>query len=372
MKNSVYLVSVNKCESYENNLVRDSLLKCLKDIDFKFKKNQTILIKPNILSANSPEKAVTTHPSIIEELCKILKKYDSEIYIGDSSAINTDKALDESGMKNLSKYAKVVNLEDYDKIYFTTSAKNIKYPLSKLVFDVDLVINVAKLKTHSLTKVTLAVKNLYGCIPGRTKAYLHNKLAKINDFSEFLLENEKFISPQLNIIDGVYGLEGEGPGTAGDKIFAGIILASTSARAIDIVASEKVGFKASEILTNNLSKINTNDIKIIGDAKDINLKFKKPKSTKLTFSPLIKMLFPDLKIGFNNEVCKKCNICKNQCPVSAIKLSPYPIVDHNKCIRCFCCLEVCPHKAVIVKESKLKQNLKSVKKFTYKILKKQK
>ncbi len=350
-----YKVSIVKCNSYNSQEVRESLIQSLKDIDFNFKKNMKVLIKPNILGPYPPEKAVTTHPVVIEELCKILKKYNAKIIIGESSAYNTNQSFEVSGIKKLSKYAEILNFESVPKKVFNIN--NIKIPLPKILFEVDLIINMAKLKTHCFTKVTLASKNLYGCIPGKLKSLIHKKFPLEKDLSKVIFELNKIIKPQLNIIDGILGMEGEGPGTSGTPINSNLIISGKNNFAVDIIASEVMGFNPYNIYTNKFSKIKKEDIKIIG-SKNINLNFKKAKLTNLSFLSIFNILFPKPKIFFNHKKCTQCHVCEEKCPVQAITLKPYPICNHKTCVRCLCCIEVCPSNAIYLKENKIKETLK--------------
>ena len=172
----MHKVSVIKCNSYKKEIVKKALKESLNLINFKFHKGMKILIKPNLLLPCKPEKAITTHPVIIEELCKILSKHKAEIHIGDSASNNTNLALEVCGIRGLEKYAKIINFESEEQKIVQID-KVGKVLLPKILFDVDLVINLAKMKTHSLTGVTLCIKNLYGCIPGRLKEEYHRKFA---------------------------------------------------------------------------------------------------------------------------------------------------------------------------------------------------
>jgi len=353
-------VSVVRCSTYKNEEVRKALESSLKNINFQFKHRMKVLIKPNLLSATLPEKAITTNPVILEELCKILKTYNAEIWIGDSSAFDTDQALETCGMNKLSKYAKIINLEGEKKKDFNLGKKTHRIPLPKILFNVDLVINVAKMKTHGLTLSSLCVKNLYGCIPGRLKEQLHRILKTPKDFARFLIKLEETINPHLNIIDGVVGIEGNGPAASGTIIKPGLIIAGRKAPAVDVIATEIMGFSKNSVKTNKLSKIRREEIEVIGNAKDTRLKFKKPSTYTLPFFMALMKVFPQAKIEFNKELCKRCHLCEKKCPVKAITLNTkdgFPKCNWKKCIRCLCCIEVCPHKSVYLKEHWTKELL---------------
>ncbi len=346
------VVSIVKCSSYKKDLVKKALQKSLDNIGFKIKEGSKILIKPNLLAPQKDSNAITTNPLLLEELCKILKKYKCEIYIGDSSAHDTDLALKVCGINKLSKYAKIVNFEALPKKFFKLGKKKKleKVPLTKLLFEVDLVINFAKMKTHSLTNATLCIKNLYGCIPGKLKEFYHSVLTNAEKFSKFLVNIHNQIQPQLNFIDGIVSLEGEGPGSSGNPKKTGILFAGTSAPAIDIIASKKMGFKPTDVLTNKFTKIKNKNIEIIGNAKDLNFDFKKPQLHVPSGVRFIYRFFKP-KICFDNEKCIKCHLCGKKCPVNAITFPiDYPKWNSKKCVRCLCCIEVCPHKAISIKE----------------------
>ena len=353
MEKEEYKVSVVRCSSYKNEEVRKALESSLKNIDFQFKQGMKVLIKPNLLSATLPEKAITTNPVILEELCKILKKHNAQIWIGDSSAVDTDQALETCGMNKLSKYAKIINLEGEKKKDFNLGKKTHRIPLPKILFNVDLIINVAKMKTHGLTLASLCVKNLYGCIPGRLKEQIHRILKTPTDFARFLVKLEETINPHLNIIDGVVGIEGNGPASSGTIIKPGLIIAGKKAPAVDIIATEIMGFSKNSVKTNKLSRIKRDEIEVVGNAKDTRLKFKKPSTYTIPFFMALMKVFPQAKIEFNKELCKRCHLCETKCPVKAITLNTddgFPKCNWKKCIRCLCCIEVCPHKSVYLKE----------------------
>jgi uncharacterized protein (DUF362 family) len=343
------VVSVVRCNSYKNEEVRRALEASLKNINFQFKKNSKVLIKPNLLSASKPELAITTHPVIIEELCKILQEHKCKIYIGESSAMDTDQAFETCGMNKLKKYAEIINFEASEKKNFNLGKKTHRVPLPKILFQVDLVINVAKLKTHGLTQLTLCTKNLYGCIPGRLKEQYHRILTSPKEFAKFLVNLERTINPQLNIIDGVIGIEGNGPAASGKVINSNLIFAGTSAPATDIIASEVSGFRPNSVYTNKFSKIKRKDIETVGNAQNIRLKFEKPSTHSIQTLMFFNKLFPKSRIEFDKELCKRCHLCEKKCPVKAITLKTtdgYPNCNWKKCIQCLCCIEVCPSRAV--------------------------
>ncbi len=349
------IVSIVKCIDYNPKRLKKALEDSLKNINFDFKKINKVLIKPNLLGPHNPDQAVTTHPFLLEELCKILKKQGvKKIFIGDSSAHSTDLSFEKCGINKLKKYAKIINFEKEPKKLFSLE-ENQKISLPKILSKVDLVINFAKLKTHGLTHVTLCTKNLYGCVPGKLKEKLHKVYPGVKEFSTLLNRIEMQIKPKLCFIDGIIGLEGEGPGASGIPIKSQILIAGKDCGPVDIIATEIMGFKPNSIYTNKNYNIKKSQIETIGDGKDIRLKFKKPNTAMLTMFLWLNKLFPKSKIIANPEKCISCGICVKKCPVQALILQPHAICNHKTCIKCLCCVEVCPHDAIHLEEAKIKK-----------------
>jgi uncharacterized protein (DUF362 family) len=351
------VVSIVKCSDYKPASAKKALEDSLKNINFNFKGIKKVLIKPNLLSPQTLDKAVTTHPTLLEELCKILKKQGiKEIIIGDSSAHDTDQALEICGINKLKKYAKIINFEKEPKKLFKLE-EDQQISLPKILFNVDLIIDFAKLKTHGLTHVTLCTKNLYGCIPGKLKEKLHKVYPNVKEFSTLLNRIELQIKPKLCFIDGILGLEGEGPGASGTPIKSEVLIAGTSCGSVDIVATELMGFKPNSIHTNKNYNIKRKDIEVVGDGQDIKLNFKKPSTAMLSIFLWVNKFLPKPKIIADPEKCVKCGICVKKCPVQALSLNPHAICNHKTCIKCLCCVEVCPHDAIHLEEGKIKSSL---------------
>jgi len=367
----VYKVSVEKCDSYEPEKLRKVLEKSLENIGYKLKENQKVLIKPNLLGAFKPEQAITTNPAILEELCKILKGKNCEIFIGDSAGHDTENVLEVSKINTLSKYGKILN---FDKENFKTfEIKGKKVNLPKILFEVDLIINFAKMKTHVFTGVTLCSKNLYGCIPGKLKNYFHKLNQTHGKLSEILIELNKIIKPQLNFIDAIVAIEGNGPAASGEKVDSKLVLVSENIFAVDIIGTEIMGFDVNSIETNKLSGIKKQDIKVIGEkVEDVKMNFKKPSGFINPVIVSLNKLFPNPRISFDKEKCKKCNICENHCPVKVISLETndgFPVCNNKDCILCFCCVEMCPYDAVYLQDHWTKRFVKSILKIPEKAIK---
>lgn len=350
-------VSIAKCHSYEQEEVDKAVKEALNLIGFKFKKGMKVLIKPNIIGSFPKNQiAATTNPSVVEAICKILKKNKCKIFIGDSPFTNEEQAIKASGIDKVAeKYGTLVIFEQ-DKLVKIRDkdAKVLKeFEIAKTIKNVDLVIDVPKLKTHTLTKYTGAIKNLYGCIPGGMKQTLHGKARGEKKFSKLLVDIYQNILPELSIMDAVVGMEGDGP-TSGTSKHVGFILASKNAVALDIAASKMIGYKPKKIYAIEEAikrKLYPNyAVKILGVNKFPEINFKKPRNIlRRGVQKLMDKIFKEKPIIVDKAKCTRCATCAKHCPMHAITLNPYPEVNKKKCIRCFCCMEICPQHALSLK-----------------------
>jgi len=352
-------VAIVKCSNYKQEEVDKAIKKILKLLKFPVNKYKEILIKPNVLGYFKENlNAIITHPSIIQSLLKIFRNAK----VGESSATDTENNLRKTGYWKF----KPIVLEEKKLIKIKDEkAKVLKhFYLPNPIKEADLIINVAKLKTHTLTKMTGAIKNLYGCIAGGMKQVYHKEAIGEEKFSKLLVDIYQNIKPELNIMDAVIAMEGEGP-SAGKPKKVNLLLASKNAIALDIVAARIMGFKARKILAVKEAikrKLYPSyEIKIVGDFKEIpNLKFEKPSRFKRALIKAVLLGMTKEKIIVNESKCIKCGICMRHCPKKAISLKPYPVIDTKKCIRCFCCIELCPHHALFLKDHFIKRIFKKI------------
>ncbi len=329
-----------------------------------------ILLKPNLLGAFSPEQAVTTHPIILEALIRILQTINCEIFIGDSpgGSVNYDSVLNKCGIKSLAeKYnVEIVNLNHFKVINKKSSDFSLAY--TQLFDEVDYVINLAKYKTHSLMQFTGAVKNLYGLVPGLKKADYHREYPNSQKFAQLIATLYNNFKDKLlfSVIDGIIGMEGKGPSGGKARNF-GFLFASESASSLDYVAAYMMGFKPLNIdlikqtmQADGLlpSRIASNYLWQENIIPNVDTGLVKLRNRILNVVPnSISKVFKSIfwYKPFITDKCKKCNICKDSCPVDAIKVNNDGdlVIDDGLCIRCLCCHEFCPHQAIEIKKSSI-------------------
>ena len=226
----MFQVSIRYQPSYTLNEIRKHLEAILTETWGSFpqlKNGDRVLLKPNLLSGKPPETAVTTHPIILEAMIQILLDRGCKITVGDSPALHPfARVIKKTGLSPLGKRYPI-QFQDLDTPVVIDGIKGGIYQsfeISRHCFETDYLLSLAKFKTHSMMGLTLSVKNLFGCIPGRRKAAWHLAIGKNRKlFARMLAELAAVISADFYIIDGIVGMEGNGPGN-GTPIPLGVLL----------------------------------------------------------------------------------------------------------------------------------------------------
>ena len=365
-------VILKKCECYVFILVKEKVNEIFLESNLleKINENTNVFVKLNLVGPFDASLGITTHPIIVKAVLEILNTKTKNIIIGDNPATRDQVAtMKKCGIYEVIKEYDCKILEQTNFTTITNSNPFIysEFEVSKQMIDADVLINLPKLKTHTLAYMTVAEKNFFGLIYGLNKSAWHVKANNplhfgnaINDLYGALLEAYKG-KTIFHLCDGILGLEGEGPSSAGDAKYANALIASYDAISLDRVACELVKLDQNKIYITNigqergygegdLSKIN-----IIGnqlnDFQDIS--FKAPKDSLshiglkfLKFKFLRNMILEHPTI--NKDKCIKCGECVKICPPKTMKIEKgqFPHLKNNQCIRCWCCAEVCPKNAI--------------------------
>lgn len=233
----MYTVSLTNANSYELSTLYSSLLTLLEPlggITAFVKPGDRVLLKPNLLTGSRPGKECITRPELVYCVAKLVQEAGGKPFLGDSPAFGSAMGVAKAnGYFPLMEELNIPIVEFHGKRYETLSDEFNHLRLSKEIMDADVVINLPKVKSHVQLTLTLGVKNLFGCVPGKMKAWWHMEAGKdANRFGEMLVETAKTINPDLTIIDGIIGHEGNGP-SGGEPKFLGILGASTDVFALD-------------------------------------------------------------------------------------------------------------------------------------------
>lgn len=367
MENTVSIIS---CKNYD--MVEAAVKKAvdlLGGMERFVKKGDRVLIKPNYVSKKKPEEAVTTDPAFLHAVIRLAEQAGGKVTIAESPGGAYNSAV----LKGL--YAvcgaeeavvgtgAVLNYDcSFSEVSFMKGETVKSFPIIDPILNADVIISLPKLKTHAMTSYTGAVKNLFGVIPGTHKAEMHFRLDDRKAFCSMLVDLCECVKPTLSIMDGVIGMEGNGP-TAGQNRYIGLVLASANPHVLDLSACHIIDYRPEEVDTvqnaidRGLCPKGVKRLNILGEdiEKLVIHDFLKPEShfnlLKLISLPealnarVVNALASRPKI--NDKECVGCGECARCCPPKAIDMSAgKPEIDTKRCIRCFCCQELCPQKAV--------------------------
>lgn len=363
-------VAVVRCESYEDQSLVDAAV--LRGLDLIggaghfIHAGERIVLKPNLLVASAPDKAVTTHPAVFEAVAKALSGYDAVLSWGDSPGFgSTEGAGRKSGIA-IRADALGIPMADFHhgrQVPFHDGTLVKQFTIAEGVLASDGLVSLPKLKTHALTRMTGAVKNQFGCVPGMLKGEFHAKMPDVDRFCQMLVDLNLMLRPRLAIMDAVVAMEGNGP-RSGDPRLAGVLIISDDLVAVDTVGCRIMGLDPNLVGTivqgDRLGLGTMSNIEIVGDALPELADFvanRDPASTTgLGFGSRLgrRLLAPRPFIV--PERCTRCGTCVKVCPVEP-KAVDFPQGDrsrvpehhYGRCIRCYCCQEMCPEHAIEVK-----------------------
>ncbi len=348
-------VAIVRVEKDVDAAVREAI-NLLGGIEAFAKPGGTYLVKPNLFTTRTAEEGATTDLRVIKAVAEILKEAKAKPVVGECPAMASyarpDIVFDGLGVRELCEEIDVeLNVLDREppvKKENPDAEVVGEFWFPRFALDCDGIINLPKLKTHVLTTLTCAVKNLYGLQQGGQKAHYH--VVTENDperFSRLLIDLYQTIREQviLTVVDAVVGMEGEGP-TTGNPVDLGLIIAGDNSLAVDLVVSGIIGWDPMEVGTNfiaverGLKPASLEEIEVVGaPIEDVVRRFEKPK-THQSGQPFIDIR---MLIECDGEKCTGCGICSTVCPAKAIAVDGTAEVNDELCIQCFCCIELCPN-----------------------------
>lgn len=319
---------------------------------------QKTLLKPNLFTVKGPETGATTDMRVVLAVHELLNKQGSKTVLGECPATSAytrpDVVFDGLGVRNLCE-------ENGIEITMLDRELPVKRTIEGVVLN-DIwfpetatknpIISFPTLKTHALTTLTCAVKNLFGLQQGGTKAHHHVHVG--NDakaFNHLLLDIYTAIRDQvkLHIVDSHVAMEGEGP-AAGDPVDLGLIIAGEDAVAVDLVAASIMGWDPiNEVGTNYLAiqrgigPKGMEEIEVLGEPIEAVMRTMKKPQIHQDGQMFIDIRMP---IEVDPEKCTACGVCAKVCPAQVITIHELPEFNMDKCIQCFCCVELCPQSAM--------------------------
>lgn len=367
MKETVY---IKKYDSYDDGLtsVISEMFNEAKVLDL-INEDTNVFVKLNLIGPFSPELAITTNPSILDSVLTILETKTKNIIVGDNPAVREEIfVMKKSGLYDVIQKHNVRILDQNNTKKITTTKGKLynEFIVSSEIVDSDIIINLPKVKTHSLAYITCAEKNFFGLIYGLDKSCWHAKASNpknfgesLNDLYSALLENRNG-KPIFTIADGIEALEGEGPSTGGSKTKGYFLASGFDCVSVDRIVVELMGLNYEKSFINVIANERAlgigdiNDIEIVGNQlTDFSNHFKAPKDSLsnvgLRFLQIdfVKSMFFEHPL-IDKSKCIKCGECAKICPPKAMifEKGKNPHAKKQKCIRCWCCAEVCPKDAI--------------------------
>lgn len=360
-------VSVRKCNEYEVHEIFDHISAIYKQTGGPDVKGKTVLVKPNILTDDDPAKCISTHPVVVEAMIRFLQSRGATVIVGDSPAVHTKKFRGEkSGIYSVCETTGCQWVDFMaDPIEKKIGKSRIR--IASVVEKADLIISLPKFKNHELVYFTGAIKNTLGLVPGFSKAKQHALHQDRNRFGEFLVDLNELVTPDYFLMDGIMGMEGPGPGR-GFPVETGVLIGSTNPLALDMIASRIAGYDPILIPTSKTAlfrkKWLSSEDDIIYEGPELSSIIKHGfKKIPISANSNIALQFVMKRIKFLKKLerrpvfihdnCTGCQKCVKICPVNAIESlssdKTHILLTDKKCIRCFCCSEVCNDNAVEIR-----------------------
>lgn len=374
-------VSSVLCSTYDEAEVDAAVVQaidCLGGIGSFVSPGMTVLLKPNLLTGADPEKAVTTHPSVVRSVARILTDHGCQVVIGDSPGAGTrytssslKRVYERSGYAPLAVIPGVTLNQDVTHTTVSSSEGRVvkRFLVITPAVEADAIISLSKPKTHLLTTYTGAVKNLFGVVPGHEKALFHSRFPEADGFSEMLIDLHRAVVPVLHLMDAVVGMEGNGP-LSGTPAPVGLILASRDPHALDSVACRIIGIPGNIVPTLSLVEergLIDGEPVIVGDdpasltipafrlpdtARPTGLLMKLSRKVLARFQRGSRFLLPYPEVLAS--ACIGCGACVRICPAHAASLHERRAeINLSLCIRCYCCHESCEAAAILLRQGLL-------------------
>lgn len=363
-------VALVRCETYDPDAVYQAVRKGLDLLGGTaslVKSGERIVMKPNVLYGTNPEKGVSTHPSVFRAVGRLLQESGACVSFGDSPSFSRAEGhMKRCGLKQVADEMGI-KLADFDKGRTVSHKDSLlikSFVIANGVLDSDGLVNLPKLKTHPLVRLTGAVKNQFGCVPGLLKSQYHAKLADPYDFATMLVDLNTLVRPRFCVMDGIMAMEGNGP-RSGKPRKLNVLLFSRDPVALDATACRIINLDPEVVPTSKLGQkaglgvYRSENIELVGEGIDSFVchdfdvirtppehcargKIKTFVKNRLCERPVI-----------HTAKCTNCGTCVKMCPVDpkavewrkGAKSKP-PTHYYDRCIRCYCCQEACPEGAI--------------------------
>ena len=367
------IVSVCRVDAYQAEALDAAVERHFEAIraDEIIKPGMRVLLKPNLVAGRKPDAAVTTRAELLMAICRKLRRMGIEkTVVADSpGGLYTPASLhavySASGLKVLSEVAELNTNVGWKQVFCPEDFENHWFNIIEPVLEADVIINVAKLKTHSMTMLSAGIKNLFGCIPGLQKPELHYRHPELEPFSNMLCEIACLVRPAITVLDAIDCMEGNGP-TGGTVKHLGLTMAARNLFEQDAYAASLMGMEPDKVAMLRIAKergwYDPGQLQLVSDAaQKADPPFVLPDSAGVDFagrlpgfmqgpaSKFLRKVFHVVPV-LKKSKCIGCGKCAESCPPHIIRIENGKAVFCRKgCISCLCCQEMCPAHAISVR-----------------------
>lgn len=367
------VVHARPCSDYEASGVRSAVDACLERLEpvrLGLRPGRRVVLKPNIISARGAETAVCTHPSVVRAAAEVACEAGCDVVIADEPGYARTGTPEEvhaaagyvEACRGLPVTFELLKRGGYRQVAVSSPLAIDSVLISSLVLDADLVVNLCKCKTHQMMLFTGAVKNMFGAVAPRDRIRIH-LLGTFAAVSDAIADCFAACPTEVNLMDGVVGMEGKGP-SSGTPRSLGVILSSEDAVALDAVAESLIGYAPGEVRTTTsaarkgLGVCDLGQIEVDGmDVQTARVRFERPPGgINRGFPSWVGRLMAGrfwVRPVVEPAKCVSCGVCAGICPAGAIQIADHAVIDRDACIECFCCQEVCPVNAIDTRRSLL-------------------
>jgi len=371
-------VVITACPDYSTECTEQALVRLLAPLGGLEWVNpgMKVAMKANLVTFMKPEGAATTHPELLCSLVRLLIARGASVTVGDSpgglyNSAFVNRVYTVTGMRAVEQAGGSLNrnFEEKDGEYPEGKVCR-KFRYTAWLDEADAIINFCKLKTHGMMAMTCGAKNMFGAIPGTIKPEYHFRYPDPRDFARMIVDLDEYFQPRLTIVDAVECMEGNGP-TGGTPRHMGALLAGENPHKVDLLAAHLIGLRREEVptleaaLELGLIPQRAEELEVDGDPAEFAIPdFQRivtgnshlfagdgKKLSKRIRGALIGKALAQ-RPALKHDQCVGCQLCANICPAKAIRMkNKKPVIDRGKCIRCFCCQEFCPQSALKVRRT---------------------
>ena len=336
------------------------------------------VLKPNFVAGRNGATGSTTSFALLKAVAEEVRACGAEPVLCETpgtefdrdatyTILGVEKFCEENGIRIL-RVDPEGGEADWVELRPAGAKKLHRYRMPRILQEARL-INLPVLKTHVVSTMTLSMKNSMGILPRPDRRSMHTF-----GIDQCIVDMNLGIKPDLNIVDGSVGQDGEGP-LYGDKADLQVLVAGRGTLAVDLACCQAVGVKPRDIphLKLALEQLGKPSWQTVGEDVGVIKKFRLPQQ-KALYRFIFWLMYPldypytwisergkhlcttlygtglvGTRPQIKEENCTRCGVCVDACPLPNVIDIKTLKVDYGKCQRCLLCHEACPENAISVK-----------------------